>query len=236
MTEHQIGDFYTHLYTKGKGHDSPLQSRINMQRRIVAEVEKEDQPVTILGVGAGRGDVEGMLIRNAYGVGSRPWHDHIKKSQIVTIDIADIPSRKLVALGKRQHIRADSRNLPFTDNSFDIVTSNLSIDMLRRNQNNDYEDALKEVSRVVRLGGGAVLLSFHSPDLYDNLSAYYQGDKSIPAKYYDGNEKNNPFYRSSDEITDDLSRAGLRADTIRYIPEGRTLGANSWWEVTAFKD
>lgn len=69
MAEHQLSEFYTLLYTYDSGHDSPNQSRVNMARRIRKEIEGTKEPQRILGIGAGRGEVEGTLTRDAHGSG-----------------------------------------------------------------------------------------------------------------------------------------------------------------------
>ena len=232
MTEHRLEEFYTPFYTIGNKHDSPIESRVNMARRIRHKIEAAKQPVSVLGVGSGRGDVEAMVLRDARNSGNTPWQRHARQSFFVTLDIADIPFRKLVNGGRRQrtHVRGDSRQLPFSDDSFDIVTSNLSVDMLRRNKNLDYEKALREMRRVLKMGGVA-LFSFHPANLFNNLSEYYKGEGGVTGEYFDGVAENNPFYDNSEDIIRDLAEAELATESIELVSSKRR--EDKWWEVTA---
>ena len=228
MAEHQLSEFYTLLYTYDSGHDSPNQSRINMARRIRKEIEDTKEPQRVLGIGAGRGGVEGTLIRDAGSGGNTSWQSLVRQSQFVTIDIADIPPRKLVSKRTRTHVRADSRQLPFATDSFGICTSNLSIDMLRRNENGDYERALREMRRVLCVGGVA-LLSFHASSLFDNLSGFYDGSNGVTERYFDGKSAHNPFYQHAEDIAEDLHAVGFKDVASTMVVEGQ----DEWWETRA---
>ena len=228
MAEHQLSEFYTLLYTYDSGHDSPNQSRINMARRIRKEIEDTKEPQRVLGIGAGRGGVEGTLIRDAGSGGNTSWQSLVRQSQFVTIDIADIPPRKLVSKRTRTHVRADSRQLPFATDSFGICTSNLSIDMLRRNENGDYERALREMRRVLCVGGVA-LLSFHASSLFDNLSGFYDGSNGVTERYFDGKSAHNPFYQHAEDIAADLHAVGFKDVASTMVVEGQ----DEWWETRA---
>ena len=228
MAEHQLSEFYTPFYAYGSGHDSPNQSRVNMARRIRKEIEGTKEPQRVLGIGAGRGEVEGTLTRDAHGSGNRVWQSLVRQSQFVTIDIADIPPRKLVSKRTRTHVRADSRQLPFATDSFGICTSNLSIDMLRRNENGDYERTLGEMRRVLCVGGVA-LLSFHASSLFDNLSEVYSGRGGVREQYFDGKSAHNPFYQHAEDIAEDLHAVGFKDVASTMVVEGQ----DEWWETRA---
>lgn len=217
MSERHLADFYTNHYTNRKSHDSPERSRVNMARRVV-EAARKSGGRTILDVGAGRGDVERLILQ----------HPDTDRLALVSLDIAAIPYNKLIRPGRRTHVQADSRVMPFASGLFDIVCSNLSIDMLRRNQNGDYERALAEMRRVSRLGARA-LFSFHHADLFTDLSREYRGDDDITAEYFNGVADDNPFYAQPEEVLDDLSEAGFVNISVQ-LAEGRN---DRWWEVQA---
>lgn len=230
MAEHNLREFYTEYYRTEKGHDSPEQSRVRMERRVTREILRADSPLNVLDIGAGRGDIEGAIFRELNGC-PPDGKMAIKDSTFVSIDIADIPPQRIIEKEQRTHIRADSRKLPFRDAVFDIVFSNLSIDMLRRNQNGDYEQALEEMRRVTKLGGVA-LLSFHPDSLFTKLSESYAGDTGVAAEYFDGTTENNPFYGRESQIAEDLIGAGFAPTSVELFGDGVR---DEWWEVTALR-
>lgn len=226
MSEHNLGSFYTDYYRTQSSHDSPQASRTNMARRVRAEVRQLGRPLIVLNLGAGRGDVEGALLRT----NESEAHRNVLSSHFVSIDLADIAPSRLIKPHSRDHVRADSRELPFRDESFDIVMSNLSIDMLRRNQNSDYEAAMLEARRVLKLGGVA-LFSFHHYDLFNLISLNQRHNDPVIKGFYNGKEEDNPYYASEAEIVDDLTRFGFSDGVAGQVEDQ----ADHWWEATATK-
>ena len=230
MTEHNLREFYTGYYRNEKDHDSPNLSRANMKRRILREIQRAGSPLKVLDIGAGRGDIEGAIFRELNGR-SLDDRELVRNSTFVSIDIADIQPERIIKKGQRTHIQADSRKLPFADEAFDLVFSNLSIDMLRRNKNGDYERALEEMRRVTKLGGVA-LLSFHPASLFTKLSESYAGDRGVAAGYFDGITENNPFYNHEGQIHEDLTGAGFAIMSTEFFGDGVR---DEWWEVAAIR-
>jgi demethylmenaquinone methyltransferase/2-methoxy-6-polyprenyl-1,4-benzoquinol methylase len=68
-------------------------------------------------------------------------------------------ARRRRSQGRTQFIRADAQQIPFRDNSFDIVTVGYGLRNLA-----SWEIGLGEMRRVARAGGRLVVLDFGKPD------------------------------------------------------------------------
>ncbi len=85
-------------------------------------------------------------------------------------------SKKASLFSDSVHIRAgDARNLPFDNNSFDVVTISWGI----RNVN-PFQDGLREILRVLRPGGSVVILESGKPELKPIGAAYKYYSKLLP--------------------------------------------------------
>jgi demethylmenaquinone methyltransferase/2-methoxy-6-polyprenyl-1,4-benzoquinol methylase len=62
-------------------------------------------------------------------------------------------------LARMQYVRGDAQNIPFPDNSFDIVTIGYGLRNLT-----SWETGLREMQRVARPGGRLVILEFGKPE------------------------------------------------------------------------
>ncbi|MDP2424690.1 MAG: bifunctional demethylmenaquinone methyltransferase/2-methoxy-6-polyprenyl-1,4-benzoquinol methylase UbiE [Bacteroidales bacterium] len=124
------------------------------RRRLVREV-KPGAPKRILDVATGTADLALELAR-------------LKPEKIVGVDI----SEKMLQIGEDKvrkrnlhniiHLqKADSENLPFESNSFDLVTVAFGV----RNFEN-LETGLAELHRVVRDGGTLAVLEFSMPQQF----------------------------------------------------------------------
>ena len=218
MNNFNLQSFYSDFYADGDDHDSPRASRVRMARRILNETQRCNDMQQVLDIGAGRGAVEDILRRR----------DEANGLTLISFDIATITKDKLLSLDRRTHVQADSRDMPFADGIFDLAFSNLSIDMLRRNQNPDYETALRQTRRVLGLGA-VLLLSLHSAKLFKKLSRQYTGDHDMTADYFNGNKADNPFYDSQELIISDLKKADFKEIEIEKIKDKK----EEWWEVRA---
>ncbi|WP_454931787.1 demethylmenaquinone methyltransferase [Actinomyces oricola] len=112
--------------------------------------------VTRAAVGAGPGD---RVLDLAAGTGTSSVEYAADGAQVVACDF----STGMVAAGKRRHPRTvfvagDAMALPFADDSFDVVTISYG---LRNVQ--DTSAALREMARVTRPGGRAVIAEFSTP-------------------------------------------------------------------------
>jgi hypothetical protein len=230
-TEHaSLRDHYSRFYARIKDHDSPRESRTRMVRAVTEFILGTDGPLRLLNAGSGRREIEGTLSRNAKGNVDTALQRRLDQTTMVSFDIADIPSCRIIG-EKGKHLQADSRAMPFKSNAFDLAMSNLSIDMLRR-EPGEFEIAVAELSRVTKVGG-AVLLNYHPPELFDSLSAEYGDDSGYLSAFYNGDESDNPYYRDADSIATDLEAVGIEVESARIQHDARMT--DSWWEVRGRK-
>lgn len=121
-----------------------------------------DAPKSILDVATGTGDFAFEAMR-------------LNPTELVGIDISDgmlnvgrekIKKRNLTE--KMEFINADSEDLPFDDNHFDAVTVSFGV----RNFQNLLK-GLKEINRVLKPDGKAVILEFSKPRRFPLKQAYF---------------------------------------------------------------
>ena len=124
---------------------------------------------TIVDIATGTGDVIIQICKNndVNGVG----FNCSKKM----LEIADIKSKKK-KLNNVKFIHGYAEKLPFENNSIDIITISFGF----RNFNN-YEDALKEIHRVLKPNGKIAILEFCRPknSLFQKIFSFYF-NKIIP--------------------------------------------------------
>ena len=116
-------------------------------------------------------------------------------------------------------LEADARALPFEDESFDLVFSNLMLQWL-----DPPDAALAEARRVLRPGGLLLLSSFGPETLQELRAAWQQADDGVHV---------NEFVDMHD-LGSALQRAGFAEpvlDTDRYVrhyPDARALMRSAW--------
>lgn len=228
----KMRDIYTEMYARDKDPDSPFESRVQMAAWLREQLLSHPGSVAVLDIGAGARAVGKELLFSTDMTDDDALPDKLSESLMVSFDIADIETDRL-SLGRlsldallgKNHLQADSRALPFKDDSFDIAISNLSIDMLRH-QPGQFERATAEVARVLR-PDGVVKFHFHPGTLFYELSDQYKEEEGAMKEYFHGIPDKNPFYSSSQEIVKDLGRAGLTVTDIAY--ESGYEG--DWWAV-----
>ena len=93
------------------------------------------------------------------GTSSLPFHE-----AGMTVTAADL-SEGMLAEGRRRHpelnfVQADAAALPFEDDSFDAVTISFGLRNVAA-----FEQALREMHRVIRPGGRVVVCEFSTPTL-----------------------------------------------------------------------
>lgn len=210
-----IDSFYTSVYRTEK-HDSPEESRVSLIRRIVTTLKSGIPEPQILDIGSGPQSLEKQLFSG------RPQSDinFLKKFMFATLDVAEIYKKKLLAK-KASHVRADALKLPFKSESFGLVVSNHAIDFLPR-------VAFQEARRVL-VSGGKVIFYFHHPDMIpDDLSSVRN---RMVRQFWQYLKDNEVLFKSEEEITETLQRAGFTLEEI--IPNSD--GQDKWWEVVASK-
>ena len=160
MFKSWYSDYYLH-----ENEDSPIQSRkflgdkiissvkhlLNQQRAEEPNCSKEKLPlVTVLSIGAGKQVLEQEIEKSPQWQEISPW------VLLVTLDIATLNQAQLLS-SIASHIVADGSQVPFADDHFDLVYSNMAIDFMP-------EDAFSEVVRILK-NDGTFLANLHHPNL-----------------------------------------------------------------------
>jgi len=146
-----------------------------------------------LDLGCGRGTYDPMLLLVRRG---------IKEKMYVGVDM-DMPA--LIACSEKQIVQADISSLPFTDRSFDLVTSNMVFEHLSHPIS-----VLKEAHRVLVDGG--VLLVHASAALHYMLLLGRMLSASLPRSWY---VKLVSRYTGRNES--DIYPAFYQANTVRRL-------------------
>jgi demethylmenaquinone methyltransferase/2-methoxy-6-polyprenyl-1,4-benzoquinol methylase len=125
---------------------------IRWRKKAIKQL-KALQPQTILDVATGTADVALLT------------HELLQPNKIIGIDISegmlDFGRKKIAKAGLQNSIElftGDSEKINFADNSFDAITVAFGV----RNFEN-LENGLKEMYRVLKPGGKAVVLEFSKP-------------------------------------------------------------------------
>ena len=183
---------YTQYYQR-RTSDSPPEARKELSNRllqlIVEKLSTQDS-VAILDLGAGRQILEAELAASPHFSALR------NKVKIFTLDIADLHKKQLLT-SHFQHLRANGAELPFADNTFDIIFSCMAIDFMPRNQ------TFSEVSRVLKTNAD-VLINFHHPNLIRITESNYHDllvrKRAINKKLRCGGTESRKFYEKIDKI------------------------------------
>ncbi len=132
-------------------------------RKKVVRIVSERNPDSILDIATGTGD---LVIKYATAT---------KASKIVGLDLSEgmlaVAKKKVVEnpiLEKINFVQGDSENLPFEDNSFDVITVSFGI----RNFEN-LEKGLSEILRVLKSNGLFVILETSVPTKIPFKQGYY---------------------------------------------------------------
>ncbi len=145
-TQTEMIGFYTRYYV-GEKQDSPNKSRVSLRRRLHKAAGNLDSNALVLDLGAGRQVFEREYIQ-AYGTHGL---------RLVSLDLASIPHKNMLASSAAAHVKASGAALPFIDGAFDMVISSMAIDFIP-------PEAIRETQRVLK-PGGKLLLNLHHPSL-----------------------------------------------------------------------
>lgn len=167
-------DFLNHFFSLG----------IDKQwRKKAIKILKEDRPKEILDVATGTGDFAFEAMK-------------LNPDKIVGIDISDgmleIGRKKINKRGmsdKMTFLNADSENLPFEDESFDAVTVSFGVRNFQ-----DLLAGLKEIQRVLRPGGKAIILEFSKPKYFPLKQVYFGYFKYIMPLFGEAISKDKAAY------------------------------------------
>lgn len=218
-----LNEVYKHYWQKHIEH-SPKDSRSSLLKKIKRhswDLKKED---FVFDLGAGRQLME-LEYKQKYG---KP------NFTFITLDYAEINKNKLLAVNA-MHVKADGNKLPFKDNSFKLIASNMSLDFMSL-------DAIKEVGRVLDTNGHAFInlcFSYMDASLYE--TEYILGTKELivtetekPRFWGHWRKKNNLLINSPKDIPPMFQTAGFVVKNIQANKE--QYGDTTWWEVDLRKN
>jgi malonyl-CoA O-methyltransferase len=195
------------------------------------------QPKRILDLGAGTGMFSTALLKR------------YRKADVISLDIAPAMLRHVQARGgwlrKPRCVCADAESLPFADDSFEFIFSNLMLQWCT-----DLESTLTELRRVLAPGGLLMFTTF-GPDTLMELRASWAavdgrthvnnfadlhdvGDLLIKTRWADpvmDSERITVTYRELRRLMQDLKQIGAHNVTAGR-PHGLT-GRHSWQQFSS---
>lgn len=187
-------------------------------RRLLEKLEYTRlSPQLILDAGVGTGEAVAPLLQR------------YKRSRLVALDLSERMLSRALAHGglmrKPELVCADIEQLPFCDNSFDLVFSSLTLQWC-----NDLPATMRELLRVLRPGGLLMFATF-GPDTLRELRACWQTiDDAVHVNQF----------TDMHDVGDELLRSGfadpvMEAETITVnyetvdmlMADLRAIGANA---------
>jgi demethylmenaquinone methyltransferase/2-methoxy-6-polyprenyl-1,4-benzoquinol methylase len=170
-------------------------------RHRLVQLAKQDQPVDVLDLATGSGDV---LFALRQGLG-----DH---ARLIGLDFCEPMleqarakrQKKALGEGGNQFLAGDCLDLPFADESFDLITIAFGLRNL-----SDRAKGLSEMRRVLRPGGRLIVLEFSQPYLWFRpfYYLYLRGVLPWVARWLTG-DRNAYLYLGS-SISEFPDRTGL---------------------------
>jgi arsenite methyltransferase len=145
-----------------------LKGKYQIWNKILSNLNL-NQNCHFLDLGCGRGAIFYLIIKrlgkSIRGTGIDLWR---KVDQLGNdISIAEKNAEIEGVQNQVELITGDIRNLPFKDNSFDLVTSNLAIHNIKHKT--DREKAIKEAIRVLKIGGKLIIVDISKIKEYKSI-------------------------------------------------------------------
>lgn len=135
-------------------------------RKIAVELSKVDANSKVLDVACGTGDFSFEFEKHTKKINGT---DFCQPMLDIAIEKAKSRSSKVV------FSQADAMNLPFDDNSFDIVSIGFGI----RNVD-DVGKAISDMARVLKKGGRLIILEFGQPDGFFRILYNFYSKNIMP--------------------------------------------------------
>lgn len=210
----RLAEFYQRRYQKGAKEDSPELSRMSLISRIRPALEKGISPPRILNIGSGPQQLEAELSQLI---------PEISQFHLVSLDAARIASSSLAIGSSSQaaHLRASALSLPFSENSFGLLTSNLAIDLLPRS-------VLNEAWRVLAPNGLA-FFNFHHPIILNPTELAFLPPKIRQFRQY--LKTHHLVFVDRKQIYTELETIGFKVNPALCINDQDDY----WWEVDCQK-
>jgi SAM-dependent methyltransferase len=98
-------------------------------------------------------------------------------------------------------MKVDIENIPFSDSSFNIVIANHILEHIK-----DYNKAIREIKRVLKTDGYAILQTPYSPVIYENFEDPFINTNGLREKYYGQSDHVRIF---GERLFDDFMDAGF---------------------------
>ena len=127
-------------------------------RHRLVQLAKQDQPVDVLDLATGSGDV---LFALRQGLGDQARLIGLDFCEPMLEQARAKRQKKALEEGGNQFLAGDCLDLPFADESFDLITIAFGLRNLA-----DREKGLSEMRRVLRPGGRLIVLEFSQPYLW----------------------------------------------------------------------
>lgn len=189
-------------------------------RRKAIRLAAHDAPKRALDIATGTGDMAILLARKA------------PDCDIIGLDISgkmlDIAREKIQKRGLSDRIdfqQGDSENLPFTDNTFDVITVAFGV----RNFENTLQ-GLKECNRVLKPAGQLVVLEFSQPHLTPFKQLYFAYSKYVlpfigkitsrDSKAYKYLFESSQVFPAGTEFVKVLKQAGFHSNSYKSLTLG----------------
>ncbi|MCM2534778.1 class I SAM-dependent methyltransferase [Neobacillus pocheonensis] len=145
-----------------------LKGKYQIWNNILSELNL-NQSSYFLDLGCGRGAIFYLIIKklgkSVRGTGIDLWRKVDQSGN--DLSIAEENAEIEGVNNQVELITGDIRKLPFKDNSFDFVTSNLAIHNIKLKS--DREKALKEAYRVLKSGGKLIIADISKVKEYKNI-------------------------------------------------------------------
>jgi demethylmenaquinone methyltransferase/2-methoxy-6-polyprenyl-1,4-benzoquinol methylase len=171
---------------------------VSWRKKVVKSVQKEN-PSTILDIATGTGDLAIAMAKAT-------------SAKITGFDLSagmlEVGKKKVAEqkLDKQiEMIQGDAENMPFADNSFDVITVAFGV----RNFEN-LEKGLNEIYRVLKPGGKFIILEFSQPE-------------SFPMKQLYDFYSRNILPRIGKKISKDQSAYTYLPDSVKAFPYGEEM-------------
>lgn len=163
---------------------SSFYGKLTMRDRLIADLQiKGDEQV--LDIGCGRGllliAAAKQLTKGGHATGLDLWNK---------ADLSGNSEQRTLALIQKEQVNekislksADMRQIPFSDNTFDVIVSSMAIHNV--SQASDRARVLFEIDRVLKPGGKIALLDFQFVDEYiRTLKALGWSDLHLSKRYW----------------------------------------------------
>ena len=170
-------------------------------RKCLVDLAQKSQPTNILDLATGSGDVLFALRR---GLGEKVRLTGLDFCEPMLEQARAKREKKQLGSEDNQFLHGDCLQLPFADESFDLITISFGLRNLA-----DREKGLSEMQRVLRPGGRLIVLEFSQPYLWFRPVYYFYLRGLLPwvARWLTGDRDAYLYLGSS--ISEFPDRAGL---------------------------